>query len=133
MKNLRKCCAFALQQQERSARSSDVSSSPFVVLGWDFCFEARELGDTELLFDWGCDWGFDWGYGAGHVNCDVPFENQYVCLSFYHHCHGRKVISSICLLAFGLYWGNENEIWSQHSAEKMNCVDDVEVRMCGEG
>jgi len=50
-----------------------------------------------------------------------------VCLSFCHHCHGRKVIFLICPLARGPCLGNDHENGSENSAGRMSFVVGGEV------
>lgn len=66
------------------------------------CFEVLELERVGLC----C--GLDWGCVVGHKSRVVPFYNQHVRLSFYHHCH-RKVIFVICPRVFGSCSMSENE------------------------
>ena len=106
------CCAAALQQ-EHNALLSGVVFSLVVVLVWGFWFELEDLVEriAELCYD--CGSRLVWACGGAHMSFVVPFDNQYVCLFFYDHCH-RMVIFSICLLVFAPCSGNECETGNEN-------------------
>lgn len=95
VRTLMSYCAFSCLQVRISARSD--ASSDLSVLGvLDFCLLVQGQEKVVLCCGWGCGWGCD----ADHNDVLVPFDNQRVCHSFYHHYH-RKVIFLICPQVFG--------------------------------